>query len=223
MDMIIYLAAMALVIWAQVKVNGAYQRYRNVATRKGYRGVDVARKILNRYGLNDVQIEMASGGMLSDHYDPKTNTVRLSKDIYYNDSIASISVAAHEVGHAIQHATNYSMIALRTKILPIAMISSSLGWTVTIMGLMFSIDSLFYVGVMMLGLIALFQLITLPIELDASKRALTILNEEAIIVPDEYVDCKAMLSAAAFTYIASLISTLLQIARLFLMRNRRRN
>ncbi|MBQ7889279.1 MAG: zinc metallopeptidase [Erysipelotrichaceae bacterium] len=223
MDMIIYLAAMVLVIWAQVKVNGAYQRYRNVATRKGYRGVDVARKILNRYGLNDVQIEMASGGMLSDHYDPKTNTVRLSKDIYYNDSIASISVAAHEVGHAIQHATNYSMIALRTKILPIAMISSSLGWTVTIMGLMFSIDSLFYVGVMMLGLIALFQLITLPIELDASKRALTILNEEAIIVPDEYVDCKAMLSAAAFTYIASLISTLLQIARLFLMRNRRRN
>ena len=177
MDMIIYLAAMVLVIWAQVKVNGAYQRYRNVATRKGYRGVDVARKILNRYGLNDVQIEMASGGMLSDHYDPKTNTVRLSKDIYYNDSIASISVAAHEVGHAIQHATNYSMIALRTKILPIAMISSSLGWTVTIMGLMFSIDSLFYVGVMMLGLIALFQLITLPIELDASKRALTILNE----------------------------------------------
>lgn len=223
MDIFLYLAALALVMWAQVKVNGAYSRYKNTPSLRGYRGVDAARKILDRYGLHDVQIEMASGGVLSDHYDPKTNTVRLSKDIYYNNSIASISVAAHEVGHAIQHATNYSFIALRTKILPVAMISSSLGWSVTIMGLLFSMDSVFYIGVIMLGCIAFFQLITLPIELDASKRALTILDEEAMIVPEEYGDCKAMLSAAAFTYIASLISTLMQIARLFLMRNRRRN
>lgn len=220
MDILLYLLALVLVFLAQAKVNQAYARYRNVATRRGYRGYEAAKLILNKYGLYDVQVEMAAGGQLSDHYDPKTNTVRLSKEIYYNDSIASVSVAAHEVGHAIQHATNYSMIALRDKILPIAMISSKLGWTILLMGLLFSLDSVFYLGIIMLCMIALFQLITLPVELDASKRALSILSEEGIIIREEEADCKAMLSAAAFTYIASLCATVLQILRI-LMRRRR--
>ncbi len=220
MNILLYLAALVLVFWAQTKVNGAYARYRNVATRRGYRGFEAAKMILNKYGLYDVQVEMSAGGQLSDHYDPKTNTVRLSKDIYYNDSIASVAVAAHEVGHAIQHATNYSMIALRDKILPIAMISSQFGWTILMMGLLFTLDSLFYIGIAMLCVIALFQLITLPVELDASKRALKILSEEGIIISEEQADCKAMLSAAAFTYIASLIATLLQIIRLLSRRRR---
>lgn len=221
MNILLYLIALILVFWAQTKVNGAYARYRNVATRRGYRGFEVAKMILNKYGLYDVQVEMSTGGQLSDHYDPKTNTVRLSKDIYYNDSIASVSVAAHEVGHAIQHATNYSMIALRDKILPIAMISSQMGWTVLFIGLLFTMDFLFYLGVVMLCVIALFQLVTLPVELDASKRALAILSEEGIILSEERTDCQAMLSAAAFTYIASLIATVLQILRLLMRRSRR--
>lgn len=223
MDILLYLVALILVFWSQFKVNGAYTRYRNVATRRGYRGVEVARMILNQNGLHDVNVEMATGGQLSDHYDPKTKTVRLSRDIYYNDSIASVSVAAHEVGHAIQHATNYSMIALRDLILPYAVVSSKLGWTILFLGIMFTMDALFYVGVGMLGVIALFQLVTLPVELNASKRALTLLQSNGIILAEEKNDCKTMLSAAAFTYIAALISTVLQILRLMIRRGNRRD
>ena len=220
MNSFLYLLALVLVVWAQFKVNGAYARYRNVSTRRGYRGVEAARMILNQNGLHDVKIEMATSGELSDHYDPQTNTVRLSKDVYYNDSIASVAISAHEVGHAIQHATNYGFIGLRNMILPYAMISSKLGWTILFLGLMFTLDSLFYIGVGMLCIIALFQLVTLPVELNASKRALALLESNGIILAEEKRDCKTMLSAAAFTYIAALISTLLQILRLLGRRRR---
>ena len=223
MDILLYLVALILVFWSQFKVNGAYTRYKNVATRRGYRGAEVARMILNQNGLHDVSVEMATGGQLSDHYDPKTKTVRLSRDIYYKDSIASVSVAAHEVGHAIQHATNYSMISLRDMILPYAIVSSKLGWTVLFLGIMFTMDALFYAGIVMLGIIALFQLVTLPVELNASKRALTLLQSNGVILDEEKNDCKAMLSAAAFTYIAALISTVLQILRLMMRRGNRRD
>ena len=220
MNNFLYILALVLVVWAQFKVNGAYARYRNVATRRGYRGVEAARMILNQNGLHDVKIEVTTGGELSDHYDPQTNTVRLSRDVYYNDSIASVAISAHEVGHAIQHATNYGFIGLRNMILPYAMISSKLGWTILFLGIMFTLDSLFYIGIIMLCVIALFQLITLPVELNASKRALTLLESNGIILTEEKRDCKAMLSAAAFTYIAALISTLLQILRLLGRRRR---
>ena len=220
MNNFLYILALVLVVWAQFKVNGAYARYRNVATRRGYRGVEAARMILNQNGLHDVKIEVSTGGELSDHYDPQTNTVRLSRDVYYNDSIASVAISAHEVGHAIQHATNYGFIGLRNMILPYAMISSKLGWTILFLGIMFTLDSLFYIGIIMLCVIALLQLITLPVELNASKRALTLLESNGIILTEEKRDCKAMLSAAAFTYIAALISTLLQILRLLGRRRR---
>ena len=220
MNNFLYILALVLVVLAQFKVNGAYARYRNVATRRGYRGVEAARMILNQNGLHDVKIEVSTGGELSDHYDPQTNTVRLSRDVYYNDSIASVAISAHEVGHAIQHATNYGFIGLRNMILPYAMISSKLGWTILFLGIMFTLDSLFYIGIIMLCVIALFQLITLPVELNASKRALTLLESNGIILTEEKRDCKAMLSAAAFTYIAALISTLLQILRLLGRRRR---
>lgn len=220
MNNFLYILALVLVVWAQFKVNGAYARYRNVTTRRGYRGVEAARMILNQNGLHDVKIEVSTGGELSDHYDPQTNTVRLSRDVYYNDSIASVAISAHEVGHAIQHATNYGFIGLRNMILPYAMISSKLGWTILFLGIMFTLDSLFYIGIIMLCVIALFQLITLPVELNASKRALTLLESNGIILTEEKRDCKAMLSAAAFTYIAALISTLLQILRLLGRRRR---
>ena len=188
MNNFLYILALVLVVWAQFKVNGAYARYRNVATRRGYRGVEAARMILNQNGLHDVKIEVSTGGELSDHYDPQTNTVRLSRDVYYNDSIASVAISAHEVGHAIQHATNYGFIGLRNMILPYAMISSKLGWTILFLGIMFTLDSLFYIGIIMLCVIALFQLITLPVELNASKRALTLLESNGIILTEEKRD-----------------------------------
>ena len=130
MDWILYLAALFLVMFSQIKVQGAYARYRQVMTLRGYTGAQVARRILDDHGLQHVQVEPSPGGALSDHYDPKANVVRLSEDIYANSSIASVAVAAHECGHAIQHAENYGFIALRNSILPFAMVSSQLSWLV---------------------------------------------------------------------------------------------
>lgn len=223
MDMILYLAAFLLVLWSQIKVQSAYSRYRQISTIRRYTGVETARKILDNQGLYDVRVEIAQGGMLSDHYDPKARVVRLSPDIYSKDSIASVAVAAHECGHAIQHAENYGFIALRNSILPAAMVSSQLSWIVLLLGLFFSSSGLFYTGIIMLGCVALFQLVTLPVELDASRRALRLVTEEGMIVAEERNDAKAMLSAAAFTYVASLISSILQILRLLLIFNRRQN
>lgn len=223
MDMILYLAAFLLVLWSQIKVQSAYSRYRQISTIRRYTGVETARKILDNQGLYDVRVEIAPGGMLSDHYDPKARVVRLSPDIYSKDSIASVAVAAHECGHAIQHAENYGFIALRNSILPAAMVSSQLSWIVLLLGLFFSSSGLFYTGIIMLGCVALFQLVTLPVELDASRRALRLVTEEGMIVAEERNDAKAMLSAAAFTYVASLISSILQILRLLLIFNRRQD
>ena len=147
MDWILYLAALFLVMFSQIKVQGAYARYRQVMTLRGYTGAQVARRILDDHGLQHVQVEPSPGGALSDHYDPKANVVRLSEDIYANSSIASVAVAAHECGHAIQHAENYGFIALRNSILPFAMVSSQLSWLVLILGLLFSSTGLFYTGV----------------------------------------------------------------------------
>ena len=136
----------------------------------------MARRILDDHGLHEVRVEPAQGGALSDHYDPKANVVRLSQDIYTHSSIASVAVAAHECGHAIQHAENYGFIALRNSILPFAMVSSQLSWIVLIAGLLFSSTGLFYTGIIMLGCVALFQLVTPPVELDASKRAMALVS-----------------------------------------------
>ena len=165
---------------------------------------------------------MSQNGILSDHFDPKKNTVNLSPKVYNDPSIASLAIAAHEVGHAIQYAENYSMISLRNSILPFAIVSGNLGWIAAIIGLASGLESLFYIGVIMLLVIATFQLITLPIEFDASKRALVQLETGNYISFDEKADVKSMLSAAAFTYVAALLSTIFQILRLFLIANNRR-
>ena len=195
MDWILYLAALFLVMFSQIKVQGAYARYRQVMTLRGYTGAQVARRILDDHGLQHVHVEPSPGGALSDHYDPKANVVRLSEDIYANSSIASVAVSAHECGHAIQHAENYGFIALRNSILPFAMVSSQLSWLVLILGLLFSSTGLFYTGILMLSCVAVFQLVTLPVELDASKRAMALVYEEDFVVQEERKDVKAMLSA----------------------------
>lgn len=223
MDIILYVVAIVLVLWAQTKVKGAYQHYAKVETENHLTGAQIAKSILDNKGLSHVQVQMSQNGILTDHFDPKTNTVNLSPRVYKEASIASVAVAAHEVGHAIQYAENYSIIGIRNAILPFAIVSGHLGWFVVIVGLMTSITSLFYLGLGMLLVIASFQLVTLPIEFDASKRALSILGDGQYINTDEIADAKAMLSAAAFTYVAALLATLMQILRILILSNRRRD
>ncbi len=214
---LLYFVAIGLVFWAQFKVKGAYTRYSQMETSSRMSGAQVARQILDENGLSDVAVKTSKNAMLSDHYDPKNKIVFLSPKVYSEPSIASVAIAAHEVSHAIQHAENYSAIVLRNAILPFAIISGNLGWTVCFIGLIISFDSLIWIGVGMLGVIALFQLVTLPVELNASSRALNILLADGIVNSEEQSDAKAMLSAAAFTYIAALLATLLQILRIILL------
>jgi Zn-dependent membrane protease YugP len=223
MDYILYFAAIGVVLWAQYKVKNAYKHYATVQTENHINGATVARRILESKGLSHVAVQVSQNGVLSDHFDPKSNTVNLSPKVYNDSTIASVAVAAHEVGHAIQYAEKYNAIAIRNTLLPVAIISGHLGWIVAIIGLMASIDPVFWLGIAMLGVIAAFQLVTLPIEFDASKRALAILGDGGYISSDEVVDAKAMLSAAAFTYVAALVATLMQIMRLVMLANRRRN
>src|SRR5690554_2615253 len=220
-DIIIYILAAVIMMSAQAKVQNAYRRFSKMRADTSYTGSDVARLILQRQGITDVDVEPGKG-TLSDHYDPKAKKVRLSQGVYNSNSIAAISIAAHEVGHAIQHNQGYSILALRNMILPAAIVAGNLGWGVLLFGLLFGATSLMYVGIFMLVIIALFQLVTLPVEFDASKRALVLLVDEGVISLDERSYAKSMLSAAAMTYVAALIGTLLQILRFALLANRRR-
>lgn len=221
MEYILLFGAMILVMWSQSKVKGKYEQYSRVAANTHYTGAQIASMILERKGIYDVQVEMGQG-LLSDHYDPKAKIVRLSPNVYNTNSIAAVSIAAHEVGHAIQHAENYGGIALRNTILPAAIVSGHLAWVVIMIGLFSGLDILFLAGISMLGVIALFQTVTLPVEFNASSRALELLSNMNILNSDEQSYAKDMLSAAAFTYVAALIATLAQIMRLLLMRGRRR-
>lgn len=220
-ELILFFGAMILVMWSQSKVQNKYQQYSRVTVNSQYTGADVARLILKRKGIYDVQVEMGQG-LLSDHYDPRSKIVRLSPNVFNTNSVAAVSIAAHEVGHAIQHAENYGGIALRNTILPAAIISGHLAWVVIMIGIFSQIDVIFMLGIAMLGVIALFQTITLPVEFNASSRAIGLLTDMGFLNSDERAYAKDMLSAAAFTYVAALIATLAQIMRLMLMRGRRR-
>lgn len=222
-DILLYILAFIITIWAQTKVHNAYQHFAKVANERRLSGYDVARDILNRNGLYDVQVQVSQNGVLSDHYDPKTNTVNLSPRVYSDASIASVAIAAHEVGHAMQYAENYSMVGVRNSLLPLAIVSGHAGWIVLIIGLAARIDILFLAGLVMVGIIGLFQLFTLPLEFDASKRALVQLSDGGYVSTDEVADAKEMLSAAALTYVAALVATLLQIMRFVMIYGRRRN
>ncbi len=222
MDILLYILALVLVFWAQFKVKGAYSHFSTVRTDRGSNGAKVAREILNSNGLYNVEVKISQNGLLSDHFDPKNNTVNLSPKVFNESSIASVAIAAHEVGHAIQYAENYSMISVRNSLLPFAIISGNLGWVAAFIGLAAGIQSLFYIGIIMLIVIAAFQLITLPIEFDASKRALIQLEGGNFVSLDEKADVKSMLNAAAMTYVAALLATVFQILRLILIANNRR-
>lgn len=213
---IILLPAIILSLWAQAKVTSTFRKYSNVHNRFGYTGADAARKILDMNGLYSVKIEHIAGD-LTDHFDPKTNVVRLSDATYNSTSVGAIGVAAHEVGHAIQHATGYSPIRLRNAIVPAVNICNMMSMPILIFGLILSATSLVEIGIVLFSATVLFQLITLPVEFNASRRALATLEGQNMLSPDEIGGASKVLNAAAMTYVAAAVSSILSLLRLILV------
>lgn len=206
---------------ASARMNQVYHKYRTVPSSSGMTGAQAARRILQAAGIYDVQIGEVAGS-LSDHYDPNNKRVNLSSEVYHGSSLAAVGVAAHECGHAIQHAVRYAPLNFRTAIVPIANIGSSLSWPIFLLGLLTSIGPLVTVGILMFSLAVLFQLITLPVEFNASKRALVMLKSTGILGEQEAKGAKAVLKAAALTYVAALFAAILQLLRLVALSRRRK-
>lgn len=214
---IILLPAILLAVFAQSRVQSTYAKFSKVGNHRGMTGADAARMILNRNGLSDVRIERVAGN-LTDHYDPRTNVVRLSEGVYDSASISAVGIAAHEVGHAIQHNTGYIPIKLRNTVLPAAQLGSALAIPLIILGIIISSFSvLIPVGIILYAAVVLFQLVTLPVEFNASRRAVTTVYELGCLSEEETKGAKKVLSAAALTYVAAAASAILQLLRLVLL------
>jgi len=224
--MLLLIPGVILAFYAQMKVQSTYKKYSEVLAANGRTGKDIAEMILRRNGIDNVAVEVGEG-FLSDHYDPIHKKVRLSPHNYHEASISGVAVAAHEVGHAIQHAQGYAPLQFRTTIFPLANIGSSLSWIFIIGGLMFLPGlkiagvSLLDVGIVLFSFGVLFQLVTLPVEFDASKRALVQLNTLGLVAPQEQEGAKKVLDAAALTYVAAATAAILQLVRLLILRDRR--
>lgn len=201
---------------ASARVNGAFQRFSKVSNRRGLTAQDAAAVILRNAGIADVRIERIKGN-LTDHYSPKEKILRLSDSVYNSTSVAAIGVAAHECGHAIQHNVGYGPLKLRSLSVPVANIGSMLSWPVILLGLLFGMPGLAQIGVFLFTFVVLFQLITLPVEFNASNRALRILEESGMLVGEELKGSSKVLRAAALTYVAALFSAILQLLRLVIL------
>ena len=221
---LILLPAMIFALIAQFSVKSTFEKYDKVATARRMSGAEAARRILDANGLHNVMINRVSGD-LTDHYDPKTNTVNLSNSVYDNCSVAAIGVAAHESGHAVQHAVGYGPIKLRMAIIPVTQFASRLAMPLVLLGIILSYPTLAYLGCIFFGTATVFQLVTLPVEFNASSRALKALESSGILGTDEIVGSKKVLTAAALTYVAALAVSLAQLLRLLVLvgggRNRR--
>ena len=222
---LVLIPAMIFAFWAQINVQMTFSRFKQVRNRRGLTAADVARRILDANGLNYVQIQRVSGE-LTDHYDPRAQVVRLSDSVYDSTSVAAIGVAAHEVGHACQHAEDYVPLRIRSAIIPMTRIGSMLAMPVSILGLLFAQLSLYgnmvgdvfmMLGILLFSLSTLFQLVTLPTEFNASARALKTLESYGILDGDELVGARSTLRAAALTYVAALASSLASLLRLLLI------
>lgn len=216
MYLIIVGPALILSIIAQVSVKSAFARYAKVGTTGGLTGAETAARILRAYGLDHVQIERARG-FLSDHYDPRARKLRLSHDVFDGRSISSIGVAAHETGHALQHAQGYLPLQLRTLLVPVTQIGSNLAWPLLMIGFIFQAAALIKIGIIFFSAAVLFQLVTLPVEFDASRRAVAILGERGILMGPELDGTRKVLRAAALTYVAAAAAAVLQLVY-FLLR-----
>lgn len=214
-----YIALFAVMIFAFVansKVKSTFNKYHKIRSIRNITGAEAARQMLLNNGIHDVKVERI-GGSLTDHYDPRSKTIRLSDPVYNNPSVASVSVACHEVGHAIQHAHGYVPLSIRTAILPVANIGSKAFWPLFFGGFILSIGPLMQVGIILYAFAVLFQLATLPVEFDASSRALKYLENEGVLYDEENTHSKKVLWAAAMTYVASAAMALVQLLRFVLL------
>lgn len=218
---ILVLPVLILSMVASAKVNSSFKKYSKVMSSRRITGAQAAFEVLRYYGITNVQIERVSGN-LTDHYDPRTNVIRLSDNVYNSTSVAAIGVACHEAGHAAQYAQSYVPIKLRNFILPVANLGSKLGFPLAILGFFLGFEPLAMFGVVFFGFAVLFQLITLPVEFNASKRALSVIGQVDILGDEEKKGAKKVLTAAAMTYVAALAVSIANLLRLILMVNRRR-
>lgn len=220
--LVLVLPMVILSMWASAKVNSSFKKYSKVSTMRNLTGAEAARQILDNHGLYNVRIEAVAGN-LTDHYDPKSNVIRLSDSVRNSASVAAVGVAAHEAGHAVQHATGYAPIKLRNSLVPVANLGSKLSMPLIILGLvLMGAESLFgitmvYAGILMFSLAVLFQIVTLPVEFDASNRAIRVLGEGGYLYDEEVKHVKKVLSAAAMTYVAAAATSIAQLLRLILI------
>lgn len=220
--LILVIPALILASIAQIKIKTTYAKYSGVKNGRRLTGAQAAMMVLNHYDIHDVRIEHVSGN-LTDHYDPRTNVIRLSDGVYNGTSIAAVGVACHEAGHAAQHAEGYLPIKIRNAIIPVCNLGSAAGIPLALFGLIFSIGWLVDFGLILYSLIAVFQFATLPVEFNASIRAIRVIDENNILYDDEISGAKKVLRAAAMTYVASLVVSLANLLRYVLIFNRRRD
>lgn len=216
--LIILLPAIIFTMYAQFKVTSTTSRYFNVRTSRGYTGEQVARKILDSNGLYNVSVEMVRG-RLSDHYDPRSHVVRLSQDVYYGTSITSVAVAAHECGHAIQHAKGYTPLNFRSALVPVVNFASNISWFLIMLGFIMT-GPFLEIGILLFSASVLFQIITLPVEFNASSRAIVQMTNLGIVEGKEASQSRRVLNAAALTYVAAALTSILQLLRLLAIANR---
>lgn len=209
---------------ASARVKGTFNKYSQLRSMSGMNGAQVAQRVLQAAGIYDVQVRHVSGS-LTDYYDPRTKTVNLSDPVYNATSVAALGVAAHECGHAIQHAKSYAPLSIRSALVPIANFGSMLAWPVILIGLLFNTRSsglIIDIGILLFSAAVLFQLVTLPVEFDASRRALVMLRTQGILADDELKYTRRVLKSAALTYVASAAAAILQLLRIILITNGRR-
>jgi len=213
---ILVLIGAILSMWASGRVQGTFQKYSRVRSMTGMTGAEAARKLLNYQGIYDVKVEPVKG-QLTDHYDPRSKTVRLSEAVYHQTSVSAIGVAAHECGHAIQDNVGYAPLKLRGAFVPVASFGSKLSWPLILLGLVIGATPFVQIGIWMFVLAVLFQIITLPVEFNASGRAVHLLSEAGILRGQEVDQTKKVLNAAALTYVAAVAASVLQLLRLVLL------
>lgn len=218
---VILLPALILALYAQIRVQTTYARYSQVPVANGRTGAEVAQEILRRNGLSNIEIERIDG-VLSDHYDPRTRTLGLSSDVYDGASVAAAGVAAHETGHALQHARDYAPLTLRSAMVPTVQFGSWLAWPLFFLGFLFHSGTMMQVGILIFSAMVAFTVITLPVEFDASARALRVLREERLVTAEELRGVRSVLVAAALTYVAAAAMAILQLVRMLLLANLRR-
>ena len=219
--LVLVVPAIILSLIAQVNIKKTYAQMAKISNSRHISGAEAANRVLKYYGIDNVRIERTQG-KLSDHYDPRSNVIRLSPEVFSGNSIASVGIACHEAGHAAQHAQNYAPIKVRNAVLPVANIGSSMGFTIAILGYFMGFELLINVGIILFAAVVIFQLVTLPIEFNASRRAVRVIDETNMLDDGELPKARKVLRAAAMTYVASLLVSIMSLLRLILRTNRRR-